>query len=399
MTRKNFYAMLIGTLIYCGSTAVLQAQSKDDSIDISIRKYMEENRIPGFAACVVRNNEIIWSNSYGLADIRHNVPMSIDCIMNIGSVSKTFTAAAAMQLWEKGLLDLDEDVSKYLDFSIRNPKYPDKPITIFQILTHTSSITDGSAYADSYSCGDPTISIYDWIYNYLTPEGKYYSSSENFGVWVPGEKERYSNVAFGLLGLIVERVAGQPFNVYCREHIFRPLGMKNTGWYLSEIDTSHHIKPYAYVTDENMSDLLQNRRLYRGDSEFITGTYAENCLYSFPNYPDGLVRTNIRDLSCYLIAMMNGGEYMGARILKKGTVDKMFSAQLKDDSSRGLCWHSKELETSSGKVLLWGHTGGDPGIATYLFLQPYQRTGVITFQNSEAEGTFSIVRELFLMMK
>ncbi len=222
-----------------------------------------------------------------------------------------------MQLWEKGLIDLDTDVNKYLDFEIRNPSYPHKPITIFQILTHTSSIIDGKAYHHSYSCGDPILSLNEWIYENLTPGGKYYYDGSNFGDWAPGDKDKYSNVAFGLLGLIVEKVAKQPFNEYCTENIFKPLGMKNTGWFLSEIDTKKHIKPYAYVTQENRNDLLENKRLYPQETEFKVGSFVENCLYSFPNYPDGLVRTSVRELSLYLTAMINGGELNGARILDK----------------------------------------------------------------------------------
>ena len=162
--------------------------------------------------------------------------MSLDAIMNIGSISKTFTATAAMQLWEKGMLQLDVDINKYLDFKITNPKYPDKPITIFQILTHTSSIQDGKAYHESYSCGDPTQSLHDWIYNNLNPDGTYYYQGSSFGDWSPGTNTKYSNVAFGLLGLIVEKLAKKPFNEYCKENIFKPLGMINTGWFLREVD-------------------------------------------------------------------------------------------------------------------------------------------------------------------
>jgi CubicO group peptidase (beta-lactamase class C family) len=382
--------------LHVGSVIFVQAQSKYDSIDISVREYLADKKIPGFEACIVMDSTQIWSNSYGLADIKHNVPMSRDGIMNIGSISKTFTATAAMQLWEKGLLDLDVDVSEYLGFKVRNPKYPDKPITIFQILTHTSSVIDGKAYRHSYSCGDPVISLNDWIYSNLTPGGEYYYEGSNFGDWLPGSKEKYSNVAFGLLGLIVEKVAKQPFNVYCRENIFIPLGMKNTGWFLSEIDTNKHIKAYAYITEENRNDILEWKTLYPKESEFKAGSVVETCLYSFPNYPDGLVRTSVEELSYFLIAMMNRGEFNGHKILDRKTVDKMLSLQIKGNNSQGLCWHTFEFESSYGHISLWGHTGGDPGIETYMFFNPANKIGIITFQNSSTGDTFKIIIELYL---
>jgi CubicO group peptidase (beta-lactamase class C family) len=350
---------------------------------------MAEKKVPGFAVCLVKDSTMIWSKSYGLADIKNNIPLSIDAIMNIGSISKTFTATAAMQLWEKGLIDLEADINKYLDFKIRNPNYPDKPITISQILTHTSSIQDGKAYHHSYSCGDPTISLNEWIVNNLTPEGKYYFDGSNFGDWSPGTKDEYSNVAFGLLGLIIEKVTRQPFNEYCKENIFEPLNMNNTGWLLSEIDTSKHIRPYAYVFEENRNDIVENKRLYPNESEFVVGSYVENCLYSFPNYPDGLVRTTVKELSRYLIAIINGGEYNGSRILKSETLNKMLSLQIEGNNSQGLCWHTFEIDST------WGHTGGDPGIATYLIFNQKNKIGIITFQNNCVGGQMKIIKKLY----
>lgn len=385
--------IIYGLLILIGECTYAQSHQNYDSVDRIIEKYMRKRKIPGFATCIVKDKEIIWFKSYGKADINKNTPMSIDGIMNIGSISKTFTATAAMQLWEKGLIDLNTDVNEYLDFKITNPNYPDIPITIFQILTHTSSIKDGEAYLHSYSCGDPTISLNDWIFHNLTPDGKYYYDSSNFSDWSPGTKNEYSNVAFGLLGLIIEKVANQPFNEYCKEKIFEPLNMNKTGWLLSEIDTNKHVRPYAYVTEEDRGYILEEKRLYPNESEFAVGSFVENCLYSFPNYPDGLVRTSVRELAQYLIAIMNNGENNGKRILKKETLDNMLSLQIEGDDSQGLCWYKFKFKS------LWGHTGGDPGIATYLVFNPQDKIGIITFQNNCVGGQMKIIKELYQIAK
>ncbi|WP_188133950.1 serine hydrolase [Chitinophaga sp. CF418] len=390
--RKLFTHLLV---LACCVTQV-KAQSAYDSVDVSIKKFMAEMNIPGFATCIVKDGKMIWSNAYGLADISNKKAMSIDGIMNIGSVSKTFTTTATMQLWEKGLIDLNADVNSYLDFRIRNPKYPDKPITIFQILTHTSSIIDSKAYEESYACGDPTQSLNDWIHSVLVSDGRQYNDGNSFGNWSPGDKRQYSNVAFGLLGLIVEKVAKQPFNLYCKKNIFQPLGMNKTGWMLSEVDTGNYIRPYAYITTENRKDYLTFARLFPNESEFKTGTYIPVCLYSFPNYPDGLVRTSVRDISLYLAALLNGGELNGKRILKKETIDKMFTLQIEGNNAQGLTWRTSEFETKQhGKVKLWGHSGLDPGIQTFMFFNPANKTGVITFQNNPSDGIPRIVGELY----
>ena len=332
-----------------------------------IVKHLAENDIPGIACCVVKEKEIIWSGAYGWANIKKGIPMRVDGIMNIASISKTFTATAVMQLREKGMLQLDMDINNYLPQTIRNPHHPDRPITIFQLLTHTSSITDGDFYDASYSDGDPLISLEDWVTGYLVPGGKFYDASQNFSQSEPGAKHQYSNVGFGLLGYLVEQISGVPFSDYCKTHILAPLGMEHSGWFLKDIDVSRHITPYEFSNKQNQA--LE--------------------LYSFPNYPDGLLRTSVSELSFFLMAIMNGGKYNFERILKKTTLNEMLKPQPGVDEGQGLCWGRIEFEG------LWGHSGGDPGVATYMYFDPHTKTGVIVFQNSHNGDLFSVVRKLY----
>ncbi len=366
-----------------------------DSIDKFIEQKMEENNIPGMGACVVIGDKTEWSNAYGWADITRKVPFTTDAIMNIASISKTFTATAILQLWEKGLIDIEEDINKYMPEPVRNPNFPDHPITVRQLLTHTSSIIDGSSYYNSYTCGDPDISLNHWIRNYLVPQGEFYMETENFLPDPPGVIHHYSNVGYGLLGYIVEEVSQMPFNEYCSAKIFSPLGMKNTGWFLNEIDTSKHIIPYVYITPDNLDEdrikVLANTSFQETvlplDQNFAL------CFYSFPNYPDGLIRTSIRELSYFLTAIMNNGQFNNVQILKKYTVDMMLSLQIEGNNSQGLCWHKREFES------LWGHGGGDPGIKTQLFFSPETNIGIITFQNNNMGDSFEIVSMLYSIFK
>lgn len=372
-------------------------QNRFDLVDNYVDKYIKNNNIPGFAYCIVKEGNVIWFNSYGKANIEKNLPMTIDKVMNIASISKTFTATAALQLWEKGLISLDDDINKYLDFKIRNPRYPEVPITIFQILTHTSSINDGASLYNSYSCGDPVVSLRNWIYSYFTPGEKYSNPNENFCEWQPGDKEKYSNVAFGLLGLIIEEVTKKPFHEYCKKNIFSPLEMKNTGWFLNEIDPLNHIVPYIsdkYINDTNNS--IPTRSLVREYPKRKSSALDVNCplcLYSFPNYPDGLVRTSVRELSFFLISVINKGRYKDSRILQESTVKKMFTLQIDDNKSQGLCWHQIGFES------LWGHPGEDPGVCTNMYFNPKTKIGVITFQNSNNGNSFEILKRLYLTAK
>ena len=295
-----------------------------------------------------------------------------------------------MQLWEKGQISLEENINIYLPEPVRNPHFPDIPITIQQLLTHTSSINDGSAYGESYSCGDPKISLKDWITNYLRKEGTFYNEMENFLLKEPGEQHQYSNVGYGLLGYIVEEITDKPFNSYCQQHIFEPLGMEKSGWFLHEIDTAKHILPYFYITDKLKEEIINgNNKLFPDEKDFTVGNYLATCLYSFPNYPDGLLRTSVVELSYFLIAYMNSGKFKDTEILKQSTINKMLSLQIDGNNSQGLCWHKSDFES------LWGHGGGDPGIQTKMFFNPETNIGIIIFQNSSHGDQWEILKKLY----
>jgi CubicO group peptidase (beta-lactamase class C family) len=362
---KRIIIFLLGIAPLLCSPVISQESFKD--VEKYIVNQVIENKIPGIACCVVKEDRMIWSGAYGWANIEKGVPMSIDGIMNIASISKTFTATAVMQLWEKELIQLDSDINLYLPFPVRNPHHPETPITVFHLLTHTSSIVDGDYYDASYSDGDPLISLQDWIKGYLVPGGQFYNEKQNFIHAEPGSLHEYSNVGYGLLGYLVEELSGMPFNEYCRIHIQEPLGMTESGWFIQEIDTTNHITPYEFTDDQNQP--LE--------------------LYSFPNYPDGLLRTSVRELSLYLMAIMNGGKYSKSRILEKSTLKMMLQPAVEMDQGQGLCWHKIKFEG------LWGHSGGDPGVATFMFFNPRTKTGIITFQNNHNGDLFSVIRKLY----
>lgn len=384
-------------LIFCSlfiKNAFAQDTNSYEPIESYVKKRMTEHHIPGMGGAIVKDTSITWMETYGYADIRKKRPMDVQSLMNIGSVSKTFTAAAIMQLWERDLVQLNADINKYLSVPIRNPNHPDTPITIQQLLTHTSSIRDGSTYQNSYTCGDPEISLKKWITQYVRPGGDFYDPKENFSQKKPGEEMSYSNVGFGILGLIVEEVTGQTFSRYTKEHIFAPLGMNDTGWFLHEINTESHVTPTIFVTND-IRKMIENRigSLLPPLKEAEDGYYAGTCLYSFPNYPDGLVRTSVRDLSKFLIAMINKGAYRGTRILKKETVNKMLTPQLGNKEKQGLGWYHAGFES------VWGHGGDDPGIQAGLYFNPELEIGMITFQNSNEGSRIEFVKTLYSTAK
>jgi CubicO group peptidase (beta-lactamase class C family) len=376
----------------------------DPNLSHTVSEILGAGYRPGLAACRVEGKRVAWSAGFGLADLENKVAMTPDSILNIASVSKTITATAAMQLWEAGKLDLDGSVDAYLPFSVRNPKYPDAVITCRQLLTHRSSLKDGPLYYRSYTCGDPTISLAAWCKGFLQPGGPFYSSEYNFHEWKPGTEEPpaspgpYSNVGYGLLALIVERIAKISFSRFTAERIFRPLGMSNTAWYISEIDSSRHAVPYTRIgKDFEFPPEYPSPGSYLPRFEdpgpVAPGDLFPHCLYSFPNYPDGLVRSSVSDLSRFLLAMANGGSMDDKRILKESTIDTMLSDT---HFGRGLCWSSTTLKGRSQPI--WHHGGADPGVTTFLGFRPHDQVGVIAIANcgDPGPGFSEAVRTLFL---
>ena len=351
-----------------------------DDLDAFIEAEMARDTIPGLAAVIIKSGRIGWSRGYGFADVGAGRRMDPGAtIQNIGSISKTFTGTAVMQLVERNLIDLDQDVSRYLQFEVRHPAHPTIPITCRLLLTHRSGIIDGDAYEAGYACGDPTTALGDWLHEYLTPTGRYFKARDNFGDWQPGTTWKYSNIGFGLLGHIVERVSGEPFRDYTRKHIFEPLGLRNVGWFWSDIDPATHASTYIPVgpkTEKSLEDARQKGFIDHPPEHHPTlGEFQAYCRYNFTNYPDGALRISANNLGRFLIAYMGGGP----PLLRPETVRQMLTpaAPLSADSGQGLVWRS----THVGSDLRWGHGGADPGVRTGMAFRPSDGVGVIVFVN------------------
>ncbi len=352
-----------------------------------IERYMDKNKVSGMAIALVKGNTLKFSKGFGYANLDENILMNADSIMNIGSISKTITATAIMQLWEKGKLRLDKDINAYLPINIRNPLFPQTPITIRHLLTHTSSIDDSSAYGNSYQCGDPDVNLETWVRGYFETSGKYYNEKENFHSWKPGSSTRYSNVAYGLLGYIVEELSSQTFEAYTKTNIFEPLEMKISSWFLNDLAPQKLVRAYVPLNDENkngwISELIEKP---------VKGKY-QLCNYSFYNYPDSLLRTSVQDLSKFLSAILNKGQSGNFNLLKETTISKMLTPQKGASSSQGLCWRRLSFES------LWGHSGGDPGITTRMHFDPNSKLGLIIFQNSSSGDSKALFKQLYRVFK
>jgi len=318
---------------------------------------------------VVANGQQLIQN--GGFETEQGTAYTPDTVQAIASVSKTTVATAVMQLYEQGLLQLDDPVNDYLPFQVTIPSCTGKPITIRQLLTHTSSIQDNYTVMNNLTVqGDAPVSLDALMRGYFIPGGAYYSATKNFYKTCPNTQYNYSNFGATLLGYLVQVITGQDFNQYATQHVFAPLGMTNTSYF------------YSGVNRASLAMLYSARN---GDA---FGAYGE------ADYPDGMLKTSVSQLAQFLGMYMNGGYYNGQQILQPSTVSLMLSKQTTLDTSdvaQGLIWYETADFASRN---LWGHGGDDFGINANMYFSPTQNEGVILFGNGEWDNTVDEAKPL-----
>ncbi|SFH02704.1 serine hydrolase domain-containing protein [Pedobacter insulae] len=346
------------------------------SIDSLIEAKMSKTGIVGMSAAIIVNNKLAWIKGFGYADREKRTPFTPKTIMNIASITKTFTGVCLMQAVEDKKVSLDEDINTYLPFKVVNPNFPDEKITLRHLATHTSGLVDRHPfYGDStqFYGGEKPEDLGSFISNYFLPEGKYYSK-DNFLQSKPGTYRAYSNVGAGLAGYIVELRTGEKLSEYAKKHIFKPLKMYNSGWSLSDIDINKHTKLYSKQGDK---------------VEPIP-------LYESTTYPDGGMRTSVAELSNFFSCLLNDGKYQKVSLLNEKSARELtrfqFTEQNKPENVKlnglnsGIFWATKMGGTRIG------HNGSDPGVRTFMLADLTKEVAVIFFSNTSLneneEGLF-----------
>ncbi|MBQ7276234.1 MAG: beta-lactamase family protein [Bacilli bacterium] len=355
-----------------------------DNFDIE-KYYLELNEKYGSmgASCViVRDGKIANELTYGYSSREKETKANIDTVYRIASVSKLVVATATMTLVEKGMIDLDEDISKYLGFEVRNPRYPDKIIDLKMIMTQTSSITDGyeEGVNSNYDSGYNKIICEDEItplYEFLNPNGKRWVS-ETFSEYEPGTHYEYANLGCGIQACIIEKVTGIKFTKYVRDNVLLPLGL----------DASFDVRD---IVNPDVATLYVNR----GGKLFITRTkedFVERYIKDRGlgnNYvgPAGGLFISAKHLAKLMMMFMNGGELDGVRILKKETMDRMLEITWigvgdGDYTAKGLQFKCMDFETNDiSPRRLYGHFGDAYGVKSFLLFNPSQKLGFVYIIN------------------
>jgi CubicO group peptidase (beta-lactamase class C family) len=270
----------------------LTAEDVSAYFDGMLPSEMERADIAGVIIVVVKDGQPLFERGYGLADVKAGQPVDPDrTLFRPGSISKLFTWTAVMQLVEAGKIDLDADINRYLDFKV--PPYDGKPMTMRQLMTHSAGFADASK--DLFPPDLKHLKTLSQMREVAMPER----------IFTPGTTPAYSNYGASLAGYIVQRVSGERFEDYIARHIFAPLGMTH-----STFD-----QPLPKGWSANMSKGYRTASGRPGPYELV----------QMP--PAGALATTGSDLSRFMIAHLQDGEYQGQRILGAKTAAFMHGLQ------------------------------------------------------------------------
>ena len=305
-------------------------------VDEQVLAIMEQDKVPGVAACTLKDGVIDWCQGYGWANIEEERAVDQDTPFLLASVSKLITSEAARETLDpQGVVDVG--------FTIGHPI--DEPDITHQMLaTHTSGIADNWGVMGSYySQGDSPVPLGDFLYDYLDPEGADYDDWNNFGD-APGQRWDYSNIGNALLAYAVEIETGTDFSDWCDANVFEPWAMQNTSWRLANLDESTLAMPY--------------------DGLFSTDPTGH---YSFPDYPNGALRSSAYDMALFLENT--------ATLQHEELVPDLAEGQ-------GWVWYRWTMEGHT----VWGHNGGEAGVSTEVGLLDDGR-GFVVLMNGEGSQT------------
>ncbi|OJY82062.1 MAG: serine hydrolase [Sphingobacteriales bacterium 40-81] len=349
--KKNTFLLLC----LCISSIVFSQEGK---IAFRIDSVMKQYEMVGISVAVVKKGDLIYTRSYGLKDIEAQTPLKETDIFRIASISKSFSATSIMQLVEAKKLSLDDDVSNLIGFKVRNPKFPDKVITLKMLLSHTSSLNDSEGY---------------FTLDVINPE-KNTNWAKCYSDYAPGADYRYCNLNFNMVGTIIERRSGQRFDKYVKEHILDPLGLYG-GYQVGTLDASKFVTLYEYDSATQKftaAPMAYNPRTSEIE-QYVIG-------YSTPIFsPTGGMKISAADLAKYMTMHMYFGNYKGVRIIKKKSSRIMQTPVSSGEEGYGLALH-KTKKIIPGKTLT-GHTGSAYGLYSMMFFEPKEKFGIVAITN------------------
>jgi len=297
--RRSLSWTLLCVLVLVSLRLPVEAQSINlerviPELEPEIQRALIEGKIPSCSIALVSGDKVIWTGAYGYSNLWARTPATPSTVYVIGSTFKAMSTVALLQQMEQGKFKLDDKVNDYLtDFKIQKED-PKNPVTFRHLLTHTSGLPGGfGAYP---------------VWGDTVPEPLEVFLSKALVISKPtGTEVIYSNVAYTLIGYLVQKFSGVPYKKYIQDNIWTPLEMTNTAFEPTPVMDERMSEPYA--VDEK------------------TGSQVPTVRVKASVWPAGIVYGTIYDQSNWLILNLNNGMFKGKRIIGEQTMEQMFTRQ------------------------------------------------------------------------
>lgn len=312
------------------------SKTTKEKVDNYVTQVMDKTKLPGLSLSVVIGDEIVLMKGYGVEQFNNKTPMTEDSSLSIGSVTKSFTALAVLQLVEQGKIDLDKPVVEYLPEFRTAIKEQSDQITVKMLLSNTAGLIrdipaktiSENEYLDNYECNQIVAKL----------EGTEL-------LFEPGTAYSYSNIGFTAVGAIIEKVTGIKYEEYIAQYILNPLQMKKS------------------TTDGKKFDQLA---VLYGHNAGINEWIPANQHFEPQNLPAGSqFKSSARDMGKYMSMLLNGGKFQQQQIISSDLlIDELFKPQIKTGEENSYClgwsinteaniiWHDGSVVTASSMVIL-----------------------------------------------
>lgn len=344
-------------------------RSPEERAGKKLQMLMEESGSVGLAVAVVKDGQIVYSASFGKKSLEDDQLLTNGDLFRIASISKSFTTTALLTLVEQGRLSVDDDVSTLTGFTVRNPRFPEKPVTVKMLLSHSSSLNDSQGYFSLNVLNPATNPDYAKCYN----------------DYEPGTKYEYCNLGFNTLGTITERLAGVRFDRYVREKVLLPLGL-NASFNVDDLDSGRFVSLYHPDTTgfaaTGKTGFKLSEGVYASRAAILDTAYVMG--YSTPLFsPTGGMKISAEDLARYMLMHMNYGvdPVTQTRILSVETSSMMQTPVIETGSEGHYCMALNRTSSLISGEVMTGHTGSAYGVYSAMYFEPEKKFGFVMMTN------------------
>lgn len=348
MKRMTFAASFMAPFLAVTVAVAQQSVAPDTATKLAeyMNAQVQVNRFSG-SVLLAREGKVLFANGYGMANLEHKIPNTTSTKFRLGSITKQFTAAVILQLQEKKQVSVEDSVCKYVD------KCPEAwaPITIHHLLTHTSGIPNFTSFPD-----------YQKTMMLASPPEKTLERFRDKSLeFTPGERFSYSNSGYVLLGVIIEKVTGQPYDRYLRENIFNPLGMHDTGY-----DSTATVIPVRASGYER-----------RGEGNYANATFLDMTI----PHAAGALYSTVEDFVKWEQALWT------EKILTRTSLDAMFKP------FRSTYAYGWNVQDRAGRKVI-SHGGGIDGFNTSFMRYPDDKLFAVVFSNVQGTAVGRVAQDL-----